>query len=401
MPGFLDLSLLKSRPTGGTLPRCGLCGLLKKCRSPKMPVAGKGEKRILVVGEAPGAEEDDKGIPFVGKTGTYLRDTLAEVGIDLRRDCWLTNSLICRPPKNTVTDERMIDWCRPNLLKTIEELQPETIVLLGARALKSLIAWLWKEDAGEINKWAGFRIPCQRLNAWVCPTWHPSFVVRENETRRDGGVTELVWKRHLKAAFRTGRPWSEVPSYASCVRTELNPERAAAAIRRLTAFGRVLAFDYENTTLKPDGKHARIYCCAISDGEESIAYPWHGEAITASIEFLRSPVPKIGFNVKHEQRYSRANLGVKVRNFVWDGMLAAHVLDNRSDTKSLKFQAFVLLGQESYDDAIKPYLKSKGSNDRNRITELDLEAVLRYCGMDAILEWHVAMKQAKKLGVTL
>jgi hypothetical protein len=82
-------------------------------------------------------------------------------------------------------------------------------------------------------------------------------------------------------------------------------------------------------------------------------------------------------------------------------MLAAHVLDNRSDTKSLKFQAFVLLGQESYDDAIKPYLKSKGSNDKNRITELDLEAVLRYCGMDAILEWHVAMKQAKKLGVTL
>src|SRR5262245_43419820 len=86
--------------TRWTAPRCGLCGLLNKCQSPKMEVYGKGKNGILIVGEAPGANEDEQGIPFVGKAGRYLRGILHGLDVNMRNDCWLTNSLICRPPNN-------------------------------------------------------------------------------------------------------------------------------------------------------------------------------------------------------------------------------------------------------------------------------------------------------------
>ena len=78
-------------------------------------------------------------------------------------------------------------------------------------------------------------------------------------------------------------------------------------------------------------------------------------------------------------------------------MLAAHVLDNRPGITSLKFQAFVLLGQENYNSHIKPFLKAKKGSKFNRIHELDLNDLLLYGGLDSYLEYWVAMKQIKLL----
>src|SRR5688572_19001707 len=89
-----------TKPTFSRLPKCGRCGLFKHCKSPKMLPAGEGRRKILVIGESPGNEEDDRGEPFVGKSGRHLRDVLEQVGIDLRKDCLLTNSLICHPEGN-------------------------------------------------------------------------------------------------------------------------------------------------------------------------------------------------------------------------------------------------------------------------------------------------------------
>lgn len=400
--GFFDEEAIrKTAPI--LLPRCGLCKLNLGCRSPKMPVSGKGLKEILIVGEAPGASEDEQNKQFVGKTGKFLQDTLWGLGVDLRRDCWLTNSLICRPPSNTIPDKRIVDWCRPNLINTIKELKPKIILLLGAVPVRSLIGWLWKEDPGGINRWAGYNIPSRRLNAWVSPAWHPSFVTRLQDDPRDGGVAELVWKRHLKAALsKKDRPWNEGdPDISSSVRAILDPTKAAEAIHELMSSGKPLAFDIETNGIKPDASCMRIYCCSVSDGETSIAYPWHGAVIEATKELITSNTPKIGFNDKYEARWMKKHLGVWVKNVIWDGMLAAHVLDNRPGTKSLKFQAFALLGEESYDDFVKPYFKSTGTNEPNRIADVPLPTLLKYCAMDSLLEVRVARVQAKKLGVKL
>lgn len=141
-------------------------------------------------------------------------------------------------------------------------------------------------------------------------------------------------------------------------------------------------------------------CCSICwEGKYTIAYPWHGEAITATQEYLESDLPKIASNIKFEQRWTANAFGVNVNNWYWDTMQAAHAIDNRPNITSVKFQAFVLLGSGSYDDHISPYLKSGESSEANKVLEeITFEDLLLYCGMDSLLEYKVAMQQIETLG---
>lgn len=396
--GFLsESSLLQSKAPPSLVPRCGACGLFKGCRSPKMPFDGKGKRKILIVGEAPGSEEDREGKPLVGPTGKMLESYLAEFGVEMRRDCWLTNSAICHPPGNRYPD-KTVDYCRPTVIRTIEKLQPEVIILLGGKAIQSVIGWLWGGEIGPVSRWVGWQIPSQQLNAWVCPTWHPAYLLREkNEKTR--GVTELLLKEHLEAACSLkGRPWREVPDYRSCIQIEMNPEQVAKLIRTISRDDvREWAFDFETDRLKPDHPASQIVCCAISDGLITLAYPWHGTAIEATRLFLESNIPKIGYNLKFEDRWCRKIFSCGVNNWVWDGMLAAHTLDNRPGITSLKFQAFVRLGVPAYNEHIRPFLEAKGVNEVNRIREVDLQDLLTYNALDALLEWKVAEHQRKEM----
>jgi uracil-DNA glycosylase family 4 len=382
------------------IPKCGACGLLKQCRTPKMPVSGKGRKGVLIVGDAPDREEDQQGKPFVGESGVLLRRSLRRIGVDPDNDCWFTNSIICHPCDGKMPD-KAIEYCRPNLTRTIAELSPNVIVLVGANAVRALLATAFKEDVGGIKRWVGWVIPCRKPNAWVVPTFHPSFVMQEERIQ---AVLQRMLDEHLAAAStKTEKPWEKVPDLSSEVLKLHVPDNATRMIRRFN-LSPVIAFDYETNMLKPDSPDARIVCCSISDGKTTIAYPWMSSAIHATKELLANPkVGKIASNMKFEERWTRRHLGIKVANWKWDTMIQAHVLDNRQGVTSIKFQAFVRLGQEDYDSHLKPYLqsKNKGGNMENRVREIDLPNLLTYCGLDSLLEYKVAMLQAKELGVRL
>lgn len=398
MQGFFAAGALQARPPAPLIPRCGQCGLWETCQSPKMPVTGNGRLGILVVAEAPGKTEDEQNTQLVGDSGQRLRAELTALGVDLDEDCWKTNSLICRPPDNATPTNDQIAHCRPNLTRTIAELNPRVILLLGNAAVNSLIGGAWREDPGGINRWAGFTIPDQKLKAWVCPTWHPAAVMRAEEAKTP--VQALWWRRHLAAAVALpGRP----PPFdiADKVRCIINPAQAAAAVQDLIRRACPVSFDFETTTLKPDGPAARIVSCAVSDGDFAIAYPWHGPAITATRDLLWSPVPKIGFNAKFETRWSLKEFGKGVRNWFWDGMIDGHILDNRPSITSLAFQAYMRLGHHDYKGGMKPYLESDGPNLPNRIAEVDLGRLLKYNGEDALIEFHVALHQMAEMGVSL
>jgi uracil-DNA glycosylase family 4 len=381
------------------LPRCGECGLFKTCKSPKMKPSGKGRLNIMVVGEAPGADEDREGVQFVGKTGRYLRDVVRKAGFDLDRDCVKTNALICRPPDNSIKDETAIDHCRPNILKAVEEHSPDVMILLGKLAIKSVIGFLWKEDVGEVGRWVGWQIPSQRFNCWICPTWHPSFLLR---SEKKDVVRETMFARHVTDALNLkGKPWKEVPDYRSKVRVVYDVDEAAKVVRRLARGDRPVAFDYETNMLKPDSDRGRIVCCSVSDGKTTVAFPWYGSVVEAMKDFLRSKVPKIASNMKFEKRWSLSKLGIDVKDWDVDTMLLSHVLDNRPSINSIKFQSFVRLGQEAYDEHIRPFLQTKGGGGyaENRVTECDLGDLMLYCGMDSLLEWKVAKPQREEMDV--
>ena len=394
--GFFSISKIQSKQKVGYISHCGSCGLYKHCKSPKMPATGKGRKKILIVCEAPGETEDRENKQLVGKIGKYFRrEHLKPLGVDLDLDCIKTNAIICRPRNNKKPDDNMIRACRPNLMKTIKEYNPNVILLMGEVACKSLLSEIWKEGIGPVSKWAGFCIPCTNPNAWIIPTFHPSYLARSQDE-----VLDRIFRQHLKLAFNKSKskPWEEIPDYKKKVEIIIRPSQAAKVIREFIRKGGASAFDYETNCLKPEGEGTEIVSCSICwRGKRTISYPWQGEAIEATDEFTKSPLPKIASNLNFENRWTIVKLGHQVRGWYWDTMLGAHVLDNRPDITSIKFQSFVHLGMPVYNEHIKPFLKSTKKSKFNRIRELDLRDELEYGGLDSYAEEAVAMKQIKLL----
>ncbi len=395
LSGWFDSSTTLNRVQLPLVAECGRCGLHKDCLNPFMPVRGKGRRKILVIGEAPGNDEDKKNKPFVGKTGKRLQEELDVVGIDLFKDCWVTNSVICRPKDNKLPNQS-IGYCRPNVVKVIEERKPEIIILVGWAAVKSVIGWCWKENVGDnLSRWLGWRIPCQKLNAWLCPIWHPSYIERE-----DSKVLDLLWHRQLEAISQLqGRPWEKVPDYASKVEIVLD-HREAASILDTFRKGRV-SYDFETNCKVPYPEYASIvYCSVCWQGKRTIAFSWHGEARKAALAmFSRKNVLASSWNNKFDLLWLKTKEGLKSNKWDVDGMLESHLLCNQPGTKGLKFQSFVRLGQDSYDSEIKPHLKSKG-NTKNRIREFDKVKALRYCGLDALLDYKLKRKMEREINDT-
>jgi len=391
--GFFSTSKIRTVQKTGNVSHCGRCGLYKHCKSPKMPPTGKGLKKILVVAEAPGENEDEENIQLIGRAGQLLRRFLKSLDVNLDRDCWKTNAVICRREQNKTPEDYMIDACRPNLMKAIRKYKPNVIVLLGSVACKSLLKEIWKDDVGRVGRWGGFCIPCRELNAWIVPTYHPSYIMRQGDE-----FLNRIFKNHLKLAIdkAKNKPWDEVPDYRKQIEVITKPSKAARLLREWVNKGGTVAPDYETNCLKPEGEGTEIVSCAVCwRGRRTISYPWQGEAIDATSELLKSPMPKIASNLNFEDRWTRVKLGHRVKCWYWDTMIAAHVLNNQKGITSLAFQAFVWLGQESYDVHIRPFLKAKKGSRFNRIHELDLRDLLEYGGLDSRSEYWVAMRQMK------
>lgn len=398
MKGFFPATSLQVISTNHMLPQCGKCGLLDGCRTPKMPVAGLGKRGIMIIGEAPGANEDAVGRPFVGMSGERLQAALRKAGVELFRDCWVTNALSCRPPDNKIDSDKKIEYCRPLVLKAITEKMPTSIILVGQKAVLSVIGHLWKKSIGEMKRWAGLHIPVREWNCWVTPVYHPSFLMRMH----DDIVLERLFDESIrKAVKKTERPWKQ-PRYdftGDC--KILMNQHEANEIERIANNG-LVAWDYETTTLNPDSKDADIVSCSISDGKESVAYPFTGNFIYATKKVLTdSSVKKIGANAKFEERWTRRKLGIRVRGWTWDTVLAAHAIDNRNGITSVKFQAFLRLGVADWSSSITPYLEGKSGIKPNKIKELDLRKLLTYNALDSLFEYRIAVLQAKELGVKL
>lgn len=379
------------------LPSCGACGLNKTCISPMMQPCGRGQKKILIVGEAPGKTEDMVGKPFVGKSGRYLEQALRQMKIDLSQDCWITNALICRPPKNNIPNDRVIGYCRPNVVNLIKKLQPKVTILLGHRAVQSVIGWLWKEAVGPIGKWVDWTIPCQEIDSWLCPAWHPAWLLREIDSghKKDSELKEMLFFNCLQRAISLpGRP-SEMGFALQPPKVETYA--AAAFLSELMNRKEPIAFDFETDRKKPDHPEATILIASVSDGKRTVSFPVYGENKDHISQLLSSDVPKIGWNISFENRWSLRVLGHPVNNWIWDGMLAAHALDNRTGITGLKFQSFVKLGVQSYDDELKPLMRVDGGNEKNNLHQASLDKLMHYCGLDSYYTYCICMKQMKEM----
>ena len=120
---------------------CSGCRACPLAEGRQQVVVGRGnpEARLMVIGEGPGAEEDARGLPFVGRSGQLLDRLLLEAGLDRERDLYIANIVKCRPPENRKPTAREMAACRPWLDQQMALIDPALIVLAGATALAGLI----------------------------------------------------------------------------------------------------------------------------------------------------------------------------------------------------------------------------------------------------------------------
>jgi len=157
--------------------------------------------RLMFVGEAPGAEEDRQGRPFVGRSGQLLDKMVTALGLS-RESVYIANVLKTRPPNNATPTQDEMDACRPYLLEQIRIVDPEAIVTLGRPAAVCLLGV--NEAMGRLRgKWAEIEIASGALETRaypVMPTYHPAYVLR-NYTADTRGK---VWSDLLMAADKLG-----------------------------------------------------------------------------------------------------------------------------------------------------------------------------------------------------
>lgn len=153
-----------------TVANCQACGL---CKQRKQAVLGVGDLHPdwLFVGEGPGAEEDERGEPFVGQAGKLLDAMLAAIGLQRGRKVYIANAVKCRPPGNRTPEAGEMAACRPYLERQIALLQPRRIVLLGRSAVQSVL--------GDDRALAALRgKPFDYLGIPVVVTYHPAYLLR-------------------------------------------------------------------------------------------------------------------------------------------------------------------------------------------------------------------------------
>lgn len=153
--------------------------------------AGNPHAEIFFVGEAPGEEEDIQGIPFVGKAGKLLTDIITKgMGLD-REDVYIGNIVKCRPPKNRNPNPEEALACLPFLKAQIAAVAPKVIICLGKVAVTCLLQR--SEPIGQLRgKWHSYG------NIPVMPTFHPSYLLRNQPAKKDVWMDIQEVMRKLK-----------------------------------------------------------------------------------------------------------------------------------------------------------------------------------------------------------
>jgi len=156
---------------------CTRCRLHKQGRKQIVFGVGNPKSRLMFIGEAPGADEDEQGEPFVGRAGQLLNSMIKAMGLE-RSQVYIANIIKCRPPGNRTPERDECETCSPFLMRQIAVIQPEAIVALGAVAARTLLA-INAPMADLRGRWYDFR------GTKLAVTYHPAFLLRDPRQKKE------------------------------------------------------------------------------------------------------------------------------------------------------------------------------------------------------------------------
>lgn len=353
--------------------RCKECPLRDRTR-----VWGEGPDKgpfpIVFIGEAPGRDEDAEGHPFVGGAGRIFNYALGQAGI-MRRSCWVTNVLSCRPPDNKFDSMEALEarqCCRPGFEAELDRLQKKGVrvyVPLGGSALHALGL------EGSITKVRGSVYLLGEVP--VVPTFHPSFIMRGQWKQ------EVTWINDLEKAKRLAVRKYQAPRERFNIEPTL--EQLRAFVEECEQSNKLVGVDIETTSLNPE--YGVIMVVGLSaDGERAISVPfcsrgrspyWDRKEWPKVQALLRRvlSLPTIFQNAMFDVPYLEAN-GYPVEAVAHDALLAHHAIHPELP-HNLGYIVSV------YGDT--PYWKEEVQSRLGKVEELEDQVLRTYNLRDAVV----------------
>lgn len=375
---------------------CTGCELAAGCKTVNMMPDESGLKDgrcdVMIIGEAPGQDEDLVGKPFVGASGSLLRMVVEDTGLD-EFGLVYTNVVRCRPPNNATPSTKQIKACLPKLLADIDYYNPALIILLGNTPLKAVLG-----ESG-ITNWRGATL--ERGKYTYLPTFHPAYILRNNSELQTL-VTDI---QKAYDVMVTGNKKSVLEQYD--IQYVIGEQDAKEMYDAIKAAG-IASFDTESRNAKPYAEGARMVMMSFAV-DKPVKKAWAVIAVDDyrvnkyCMTILRDPdVRFICHNAKYDQHVIWNEWGIEVPNVVGDSMLASWMIDPTPGRHGLKHLAGRLLSMYEYNSALDEYHAQHPESDPSKGGDQALvpsEILAPYAAKDAIatLEIHkILYKQLTK-----
>lgn len=381
---------------------------------------GPSNAKLMIIGEAPGKYEEERKIPFVGPTGELLTEMLENAGIR-RSECYLTNVVKIRPPKNDLSrlheipneDAPLVDYpdgdkivtahegykiqdFLPLLWEEIKVMQPNCILACGSLAFETLTG------LEGIKNYRGSILQCLNFPIKVIPTIHPAALFERNRGKSSGqGMFTWKQKVHIQFdVFKAARE-SKFPDFSSIPVRDLRIIRNSLQLEQF--FHTYESLGYEKVWVDTEVFKAHLVCIGfaftptegvsiplidLQSNSNPNGIPLHDMLeIWKIISYKLSTLKVIGQNFKADKVYWLEPAGFEKINFVHDAMFKMHTLSPELP-KGLAFQASILTNE--------PYWKSEGKEYNPWKDKLDV--LLKYNAKDCCVncECDLAMDEDLK-----
>jgi len=358
------------------------------------------EVDILFVGEAPGADEDKQGLPFVGRAGKLLRDAIKEMVEVPPERIGFTSLVRCRPPRNREPNGTEKVSCAPELVREIAARKPKVIVAMGNHGLEFLTG------QSGITTMCGKVLRTIREDVAKLPVvgcLNPLYVLR-----MDHEMEKFLKAIGLASDVALGKYEAPHGMGTYKVLTELSDVRKM--FEKFRKDKRVTTFDTETGALTPfQSKFPALLCFSFSNGEftgYTVPYdhpdsPWRvggpkakeRPALTKLLVdyFIDPKIEKVAQNEKFDRQHIRAALGVEPVRVVRDTMITHLVTDETRGTHGLKILSYSFTGMGGYERPLEHYIETHREADPEAggsYANIPGDVLFPYAAMDADVTWR-------------
>lgn len=386
----------------------GVRNMNSDAKHPDMPPTGAECPVLYVLGEAPGADEDEQAEQFVGKSGRMLRRALDAANIDSDAVRW-SNTVRTRPPDNRTPTKTEIECFRPSTIEDIVESKPRVVLAVGK------VPTDWFLGSKPIGSMRG-RLILTKLRTeddahtfWVCPVHHPAYILREMNSQYaepPGDELRAYFIKDVARAVGLALSDSPVPTPPDMdrmrrrVHVATSVKEIKAALRQW-AKAPVVTCDLETNRLRPYNVGAKLLTIAVGDRKRVTAFAvdhpgwdWRDEErkrIHGLLHwFFNQSVPKTFHNLPFDLEWLVVLYGREVAHACeWhDTMQGAYILDERDDGLSLDFECRARFGID---------LKVFSDLDRKKLEDANVNDVLPYNGLDVLFTDWLRVRQLKDI----